>query len=40
VRERGWPAGAEAHLWPYVARATPTLINQLPPEVDVLPRRG
>lgn len=40
VRAQGWPAEAEAHLLAYVARATPTLINQLPPEVDVLPRRG
>ena len=38
VREQGWPEEAEAHLLAYVARATPTLINELPPEVAVLPR--
>lgn len=37
VREQGWPADAEAHVLAYVARATPTLINELPPEVQVLP---
>ncbi|MFP4148533.1 MAG: globin [Nitriliruptoraceae bacterium] len=39
VREQGWPAEAEAHVLAYVARATPTLINQLPPEVEVLPQQ-
>ncbi len=33
VREQGWPPEAEAHVLAYVARATPTLINQLPEEV-------
>jgi len=40
VRAQGWPDEAEALVLAYVARATPTLINQLPPEVDVLPRDG
>jgi hemoglobin len=40
VRAQGWPAEAEAHMLAYVARATPTLVNQLPPEVEVLPRSG
>lgn len=39
VREQGWPADAEAHVLAYVARATPTLINELPAEVSELPRR-
>ena len=38
VREQGWPEQAEAHLLAYVARATPTLINQLPQEVTELPQ--
>lgn len=38
VRAQGWPEEAEALVLAYVARATPTLINQLPGEVDVLPR--
>lgn len=38
VRDQGWPADAEAHVLAYVARATPTLINELPPEAHVLPR--
>ncbi|MFO7777356.1 MAG: globin [Nitriliruptoraceae bacterium] len=33
VRAQGWPEEAEALVLAYVARATPTLINQLPPEV-------
>ncbi len=40
VREQGWPEDAEALVLAYVARATPTLINQLPSEVDVLPSDG
>ena len=40
VRDQAWPEEAEALVLAYVARATPTLINQLPPEVDELPRRG
>jgi hemoglobin len=39
VREQGWPADAEAHVLAYVARATPTLINELPAEVRQLPRQ-
>ncbi len=39
VTEQGWPEEAEALVLAYVARATPTLINQLPPEVDELPRQ-
>ena len=39
IRDQAWPEEAEALLLAYVARATPTLINQLPPEVDELPRR-
>ena len=38
VRAQGWPEEAEALVLAYVARATPTLINRLPPEVEVLPR--
>lgn len=38
VRAQGWPEEAEALVLAYVARATPTLINQPPPQVDVLPR--
>ncbi len=38
VREQGWPEQAEAHVLAYVARATPTLINQLPEEVSELPQ--
>ncbi len=38
VREQGWPPAAEAHVLAYVARATPTLINQLPEEVAELPQ--
>ena len=40
VRDQAWPEEAEALVLAYVARATPTLINQLPPEVDELPSRG
>ena len=40
VRAQGWPEEAEALVLAYVARATPTLVNQLPPEVDVLPHEG
>ncbi len=39
VREQAWPEEAEALVLAYVARATPTLINQLPSEVGELPRR-
>ena len=37
VGQQGWPAEAEALVLAYVVRATPTLINALPPEVAVLP---
>lgn len=40
VREQGWPADAQAHVLAYVARATPTLINELPPEVRELPNEA
>ncbi len=40
VRAQGWPEEAEALVLAYVTRATPTLINQLPAQVDVLPREG
>ncbi|TVP73404.1 MAG: globin [Nitriliruptor sp.] len=40
VRDQAWPEEAEALVLAYVARATPTLVNQLPAEVDELPRRG
>jgi len=40
VRAQGWPAGAEAHVLAYVTRATPTLINALPPAIEVLPSEG
>jgi hemoglobin len=40
VRAQAWPEEAEALVLAYVARATPTLINQLPAQVDVLPRDG
>ncbi|MFU8840890.1 MAG: globin [Nitriliruptoraceae bacterium] len=40
VTEQGWPEEAEAHVLAYVARATPTLINALPPTVEVLPSEG
>lgn len=40
VREQSWPEDAEALMLAYVARATPTLINQLPGEVDVLDSDG
>lgn len=38
VRQQDWPEQAEAHVLAYVARATPTLINQLPDEVTELPQ--
>lgn len=38
VREQGFPPEAEALVLAYVARATPTLINTLPP--GVLPQAG
>jgi hemoglobin len=37
IRELRFPSDVEALLLAYVARATPTLINQLPPEVTRLP---
>jgi hemoglobin len=39
IVELGFPSDVEALLLDYVARATPTLINRLPAEVDELPRR-
>jgi hemoglobin len=38
IREHAFPSDVEALLLAYVARATPTLINQLPSEVTRLPR--
>jgi hemoglobin len=38
IREHAFPSDVEALLLGYVARATPTLINQLPSEVTRLPR--
>jgi hemoglobin len=37
IRERRFPSDVEALLLDYVGRATPTLINRLPAEVDELP---
>jgi hemoglobin len=37
IREHAFPSDVEALLLSYVARATPTLINQLPDEVSELP---
>jgi hemoglobin len=39
IREHAFPSDVEALLLSYVARATPTLINQLPEEVSELPGR-
>jgi hemoglobin len=39
IRELRFPSDVEALLLAYVVRATPTLINQLPAEVDELPRQ-
>jgi hemoglobin len=39
IRELAFPSDVEALLLAYVARATPTLINQLPAEVTELPGR-
>jgi hemoglobin len=39
IREQRFPADVEAQLLDYVVRATPTLINRLPAEVDELPRQ-
>lgn len=39
IRELAFPSDVEALLLAYVARATPTLINQLPAEVTELPAR-
>jgi hemoglobin len=38
IRELAFPSDVEAQLLDYVVRATPTLINRLPAEVDELPR--
>lgn len=38
IREHAFPSDVEALLLGYVARATPTLINQLPHEVTRLPQ--
>jgi hemoglobin len=38
VRELRFPSDVEALLLDYVVRATPTLINRLPDEVEELPR--
>jgi hemoglobin len=38
IVELAFPTDVEALLLDYVARATPTLINRLPAEVDELPR--
>lgn len=40
VRDQGWPADAEALLFDYVIRATPTLVNQLPDELRAPPGRS
>jgi hemoglobin len=37
IRELRFPSDVEALLLDYVVRATPTLINRLPAEVDQLP---
>jgi hemoglobin len=37
IRELRFPSDVEALLLDYVVRATPTLINRLPDEVDQLP---
>ena len=34
VREQGWPSAAEELLLDYVTRATPTLINRFPADVE------
>jgi hemoglobin len=39
ILELGFPSDVEALLLDYVTRATPTLINRLPAEVDELPRQ-
>jgi hemoglobin len=39
IRELRFPSDVEALLLDYVVRATPTLINRLPAEVDELPRQ-
>lgn len=36
IREQGFPRDVEAQLLDYVTRATPTLINRLPDDVQVL----
>jgi hemoglobin len=38
IRELRFPSDVEGLLLDYVMRATPTLINRLPAEVDELPR--
>ena len=38
IRELGFPPDVEALLLDYVARATPTLTNRLPDDVDTLPQ--
>lgn len=40
IREHRFPSDVEALLLSYVARATPTLINELPDEVSGLPGRA
>jgi hemoglobin len=40
VREQGWPEAAEALLLAYVSRATPTLINRIPDELQAPPGRS
>lgn len=40
VREQGWPAAAEQQVLGYVDRATPTLINRLPADVEPRPDQG
>jgi hemoglobin len=39
IGEQDFPPEVDALLLGYVGRATPTLINQLPDEVRVLPDR-